>query len=49
VKRTKKNNHGSSFKKNSLTVVSHIPMEITCTCHFFIKNKEEITGEVSRR
>ena len=35
--------------KNSLTVVGHIPREITCTCHFFIKNKGEITGEVSRR
>jgi len=27
------------------TVVEHIPREITCTCHFFIKNKGEITGE----
>jgi len=35
--------------KNSLTVVGHIPREITCTCHFFIKNKGEITGEVSRK
>jgi len=31
-----------------LTVVGLIPREITCTCHF-IKNKGEITGEVSRR
>ena len=35
--------------KNSLTVVGHIPKEITRTCHFFIKNKGEITGEVSGR
>ena len=37
--------------KNSLTVhvVSHILREITCTCHFFIKNKGETTGEVSGR
>jgi len=34
---------------NCLTVVGHIPREITCTCHFFIKNKGEITGEVSGR
>ena len=32
---------------NCLTVVGHIPREITRTCHFFIKNKGEITGEVS--
>ena len=31
---------------NCLTVVGHIPREITCTCHCFIKNKGEITGEV---
>jgi len=37
------------LKKNSLTVVGHIPREITRTCHFFIKNKGEITGEVSGR
>ena len=30
---------------NCLTVVGHIPMEITHTCHFFIKNKGEMTGE----
>ena len=35
--------------KNSLTVVGHILREITRTCHFFIKNKGEITGEVSGR
>ena len=35
--------------RNSLTVVGHIPREITCTCQFFIKNKGEITGEVSGR
>jgi len=35
--------------KNSLTVVGHIPREITHTCHFFIKNKGGITGEVSGR
>ena len=35
--------------KNSLTVIGHIPREITRTCHFFIKSKGEITGEVSRR
>jgi len=34
--------------KNSLIVVGHIPREITRTCHF-IKNKGEITGEVSGR
>ena len=34
---------------NCLTVVGHISREITCTCHLFIKNKGEITGEVSRR
>ena len=27
------------------TVVEHIPREIACTCHFFIENKWEITGE----
>ena len=32
---------------NCLTVVRHIPREITRTCHFFINNKREITGEVS--
>jgi len=26
---------------NCLTVVGHIPREITHTCHFFIKNKGE--------
>jgi len=31
---------------NCLTVVGHIPREITCTCHCFIKNKGEITGKV---
>jgi len=35
--------------KNSSMVVGHIPREITRTCHSFIKNKGEITGEVSRR
>jgi len=35
--------------KNSLTVVGHIPREIACTSHFFIKNKGEMTGEVSGR
>jgi len=30
---------------NCLTVVGHIQREITRTCHFFIKNKGEITGE----
>ena len=34
---------------NCLTVIWHIPREITRTCHFFIKNKGEITGEVSGR
>ena len=34
---------------NCLTVVGHIPREITRTCHFFIKNKGETTGEVSGR
>jgi len=28
-----------------VTVQLHIPREITCTCHFFIKSKGEITGE----
>ena len=32
---------------NCLTVVGHIPREITRTCYFFIKNKGEITGEVA--
>ena len=32
-----------------LTAVGHIPREITRTCHFFIKKKGEITGEVSGR
>ena len=31
------------------TVVGQIQREITRTCHFFIKNKGEITGEVSGR
>ena len=35
--------------KNSSTVIGHIPREITHTCHSFIKNKGEITGEVSGR
>ena len=35
--------------KNSLTVVGHIPREITRTCHFFVRKKGEITGEVSGR
>ena len=35
--------------ENSLTVVGYILREITNTCHFFIKNKGEITGEVSGR
>ncbi len=35
--------------ENCATVVGHIPREITRTCHFFIKNKGEITGEVSGR
>ena len=30
---------------NCSTVAGHIPREITRTCHFFIKNKGEITGE----
>ena len=34
---------------NYLTVVGHILRETLCTCHFFIKNKGEITGEVSGR
>ena len=34
---------------NCLTVAGHIPREITRTCHFFIKNRGEITGEVSGR
>ena len=31
---------------NCLTVAGHILREITRTCHFFIKNRGEITGEV---
>jgi len=31
------------------TVVGYIPREITHTCHFFVKNKREITCEVSGR
>ena len=34
---------------NCSTAVGHIPREITHTCHFFIKNKGEVTGEVSVR
>jgi len=34
---------------NCLTVVGHILREITHIYHFFIKNKGEITGEVSGR
>ena len=34
---------------NYLAVVGHIPREITCTCHFFIKNKGEISGGVHER
>ena len=34
---------------NSATTIGHIPREITRTCHFFIKSKGEMTGEVSRR
>jgi len=35
--------------KNSLTVLGHIPREITRTWHFFIKNKGEKTGESKRK
>jgi len=34
---------------NCLTVAGHIPREITHTCHFFIKNRWEITGDISGR
>ena len=30
---------------NCATAIGHIPRQITCTCHFFIKSKGEITGE----
>ncbi len=34
-------------RDSSATIVGHIPREITRTCHFFLKSKGEITGEVS--
>jgi len=34
---------------NCLTVVGHIPREITHTCHFFIKNKGETDNWWSKR
>ena len=34
---------------NTVTTIGHIPREITRTCHFFIKSKGEITGEVGGR
>ncbi len=37
----------AAHRNGCATIVGHIPREITRTCHFFLKSKGEITGEVS--